>query len=94
MKVKPSWICNIGEQPRHIKLHFNKYTQQTDIVVLAETSYFILNENSGAIRYQKRFNYGPSCMINYHLAVNGADLYVEEGRSVKRVIDRAEQDGL
>ena len=33
-------------------------------------------------------------MINYHLAVNGADIYVEEGKSVKRIIDRAEQDGL
>lgn len=90
MKVKPAWICNIGEQARHIQIRFNKYTQQTDVVVLGENSLFILNENSGKIRYQKRYNYSPACLLTYHLEGNGADIYVEENEDKDQVIYKAD----
>jgi Bardet-Biedl syndrome 9 protein len=94
IKIKPAWICNIGEQARHIQIHFNKYTQQSDVVVLGENSLFILNENSGSIRYQKRYNFSPACFLTYHLPVNGADIFVEDGEDKREVIDRADHDGL
>lgn len=45
LKIETEWVCNIGEQARQIRMHFNKYTQLFDVVVLGENSLFILNDH-------------------------------------------------
>lgn len=75
--IQPSWVANIGEQARQIRLHLNIYLQHHDIVVLGEQSLFILSEHGGKLRYQKRYQFSPSCFVAYHLPRRGADLYLE-----------------
>jgi|TARA_B110001450_G_C17517196_1_gene438980 hypothetical protein len=52
--LQPTWTANIGEQAREMRVHFNRYLQSADLVVLGEQSFFILNEHGGKLRYQKR----------------------------------------
>ena len=73
-KMEPSWVTNIGEQARQMKLMLNKYTDQNDIIVLGESTLFILNEN-GSIRFQKRYSFSPSCFVPYNMPGMGHDLY-------------------
>ena len=82
-KLSPGWTCNIGEQARQITLHNNRYTGAFDVVVLGEHSIFVLNELNGKIRYQKRFNFSPSCFHSYHLTKMGADLCPLENETVE-----------
>ena len=65
-KLAPEWVANIGEVVMHIVLHKNKYSKSTDIVVSCESLVFILTEK-GEIRYQRRFDFMPSCIKTYHL---------------------------
>lgn len=74
----PEWVSNIGEQAMHIVLHFNKYSSSNDIVVSCESLVLILTEK-GEIRYQRRFDFMPSCLKTYHLPKHGADVYDDEG---------------
>ena len=75
-RMEASWIANLGEQPRQIKMHANRYTEQCDVIVLCESTLFVLNELSGRIRYQKRYTFSPACIFTYHLKKMGADLHV------------------
>ena len=88
-RMEPSWVSNIGEQARQICMHFNKYTQQTDVMVLGEYSLFILTEHQGQIRYQKRLNFSPSYMMPYHLDTPGSDIQLEEGEMLQNVLNSA-----
>jgi len=87
--METTWVCNIGEQARQIRVHFNKYIMQNDIVVLGETTLFILLEHEGEIRFQKRYHFAPSCLIPYHLRGSGNDLYLEPEEDVDELIYRA-----
>ena len=78
-KLAPEWVANIGEVAMHIVLHKNKYSKSTDIVVSCESLVFILTEK-GEIRYQRRFDFMPSCIKTYHLQKSGADVYDDEGQ--------------
>ena len=75
--MEPSWVTNIGEQAKQMRIHFNKYLDDNDIVVLAENTLFILSENGGKIRFQKRFGYSPASFITYHLRNDGKDIFPE-----------------
>jgi len=98
--LQPTWTANIGEQAREMRVHFNRYLQSADIVVLGEQSFFILNEHGGKLRYQKRLSFAPSCFLTYHLKNEGDDLYVDEGPNKERekaaIIEAAatSRDGL
>ena len=76
-KMDPSWVTNIGEQAKQMRLHYNKYLEENDIVVLAENTLFILTENGGKIRFQKRFGFSPASFITYHLRTDGNDIFPE-----------------
>ena len=43
-------MCNLGEQAHHIVYHWNKISKKHDIVVVCDTTIFVINE-SGDIRY-------------------------------------------
>jgi len=77
-RLVADWIANIGEQPYHIVTHFNKYHHHQDIIVSCESTIFILTEQ-GEIRYQRRFDFTPSCLKAYHLPRESADVYNDEG---------------
>ncbi len=50
-KVVPSWVTNIGEHPRQMKIHKSKYANSNDIVVLGEQTLFIMSEIGGTLRF-------------------------------------------
>jgi len=87
--METQWTSNIGEQARQIRVHDNKYTEQTDILVLGESSFFILTELSGEIRFQKRYAFSPTCFKSYHLDGIGRDLYVAPGEHLDDIITQA-----
>jgi hypothetical protein len=60
-KLAPEWVANIGEPAMHSVLHTNKYSNCHDIVVSCESLVLILTEK-GEIRYQRRFDFMPSCI--------------------------------
>jgi hypothetical protein len=91
--IEPSWVANIGEQARQISIHYNIYLQNNDIIVLGESSMFIVSEHGGKVRYQRRYTFSPSCFISYHLPRRGADLFVEPKQSVEQVIESLESFG-
>lgn len=90
--LQPAWIANLGEQSNHMKTHLNKYTEKYDVVVACDQSLFILTDE-GTLRYQKRFEYTPSCLKTYHLSAFGADIYEDHERSAATVIEDAESSG-
>lgn len=47
-------------------VHHNKYTDLKEVLVSCEQTFFILTDK-GQIRYQRRLEYVPSCMLSYHL---------------------------
>ncbi len=55
-----------------------------DIIVSCEQTIFILTE-LGEIRYQRRFEYSPSCLLSYHLGKKDGDIYEDEERTVDSV---------
>ena len=82
-KLVADWITNLGEQAMHIVTHFNKYHNHQDIIVSCESTVFILTEQ-GEIRYQRRFDFMPSCVKVYHLSRVNADVYNDEGNRALR----------
>ena len=55
-----------------------------DIIVSCEQTLFILDEQ-GLIRYQRRYEYTPSCIYPYHLERNYADVFEDEERSAENI---------
>ena len=47
--------------------HYNKVSRRSDIVIVGEQTFFVLNEGDGKIRYQRRLEYNPSCLRVYHV---------------------------
>lgn len=86
-KLKPDWVFNVGEQPMHIVTHFNKYSNFHDIVVSCESTVLVLTEQ-GEIRYQRRFDFMPSCLKVYHLLRKGADVFDDDGK--RSLVDNKE----
>lgn len=78
-KVVADWITNIGEQAMHMVIHLNKYSNFHDIVITCESMLLILTEK-GEIRYQRRFDYMPSCLKVYHLPKKGSDIFDDDGK--------------
>lgn len=94
-KMQTSWTTNIGEQARQICLHLNRYTQQNDVVVLGESTIFVLNEGNGHIRFQKRFTFTPACFITYNLSGSlGEELFVPQGENPDEIVDKATRGDL
>lgn len=60
-----------------MRAHQNRYTKTIDIVVACEQTIFILNER-GTIRYQRRLEFQPSCLLTYHLPSIGADIHIAD----------------
>ena len=83
-KVKPDWVCNIGEQAFHMHYHKNKNTKKYDIVVVGTQTLFIVTEGGGKLRYQRRLDYPPSCIKTYHLG-NASEIYRDENRNLAEV---------
>jgi hypothetical protein len=65
-KIEPDWTCNLGEQPMLMNVHHNRYSDSKEVLVSGEQTFFIITDK-GQIRYQRRLEYVPSCMISYHL---------------------------
>ena len=47
----------------------------------------------GKIRYQRRLEFTPSCLMTYHLNTPGADIYEDENRSRGQVMVDAQIPG-
>ena len=60
-----------------------------DLVVLGEQSLFVVSEHGGAVRYQRRFDFSPSCILAYSLRTMGDDLFVAPGEDKSQIIDNA-----
>ena len=51
-----------------------------EVVVSCEQTIFVLTDK-GQIRYQRRLDYTPSCLLTYHLPQYGADFYEDDERT-------------
>lgn len=51
---------------------------------------FVLNEK-GHIRYQRRLEYSPSCLMVYNLPTSGGDIYEDNMRTVGQVMTDARE---
>ena len=68
--IQVEWSLNVGEQVVDILVaRFSRAlsSTQVDIIVLCERSMFCLKE-SGAVRFQKRFDYPTACCVPYHVS--------------------------
>lgn len=81
----PEWTANLGEQPMHITIQANEYSNVNDIVVTCEQTWFVLTQH-GQIRYQRRLEYSPSCLMTYHLDKMYGDIYEDESRTQDDVL--------
>jgi len=68
--------------------HHNRYTNAKEIVVSCEQTIFVINDK-GQIRYQRRLEYTPSCLLTYHLQGHGADIFEDEERKKESVLAQA-----
>lgn len=87
----PDWTCNLGEQPNFVAVHLNRYTRQYDIVVACDQTFFIANDR-GLLRYQRRLEFTPSCLLTYHLPKSGADIYEDDSRNRGQVMTDAREN--
>jgi hypothetical protein len=53
--------------------------------VVGEQTFFILQENDGKIRYQRRLEYTPSCVKAYHVPGKNKDIFENENRNASDV---------
>ena len=65
--------------------HFNKYSNSNEIVVTGEQTLFVITDK-GQIRYQRRLDYQPSCLMTYHLEAMGADIFEDDERTKQQVM--------
>ena len=76
-------------------MHFSRFTETNEIVVLGESTMFIINESNGNIRYQKRFSFTPACFIPYNLnCALGDELYVAPGMDRNILVEAASRGNL
>ena len=87
-RIEPEWTCNLGEQPMLMVTHYNRYTETKEVLVSCEQSIFIITDKGG-IRYQRRLDYTPSCLLTYHLDQHGADIYEDDERTKDSVLLQA-----
>lgn len=64
--------------------HHNQYSDSKEVIVSCEQTLFIINA-AGQIRYQRRLDYTPSCLLTYHLEKHGADIFEDEERTKESV---------
>ena len=88
-RLEPHWIANLGEQASHLVYHMNKTSKKYDVVVVGEQTFFVLNEQDGRIRYQRRLEFAPSCIATYHTA---KDVFENEDRNAEQVLQQASQN--
>ena len=67
-----------------IVAHHNRYSDAKELVVTCEQTMFIIT-HKGQIRFQRRLEFTPSCLLTYHLGKHGADIYEDEERSKEDV---------
>ena len=60
--------------------HHNRYSDQKELVVSCEQTIFIVSDK-GQIRWQRRLDYTPSCLLTYHLGNYGADIHEDDERT-------------
>lgn len=68
--------------------HFNKYSNTNEVVVSGEQTVFVVTDK-GQIRYQRRLDYTPSCLMTYHLEAMGADIFEDDERKKEQVMAQA-----
>lgn len=68
--------------------HYNQISRRHDIVIVGEQTFFVLNENDGKIRYQRRLEFTPSCVHTYHIPSH-KDIYETEERSMVEIRSKA-----
>ena len=68
--------------------HFNKYSNTNEVVVSGEQTVFVVTDK-GQIRYQRRLDYAPSCLMTYHLEAMGADIFEDDERKKEQVMGQA-----
>ena len=69
--------------------HFNKYSNTNEVVVSGEQTVFVVTDK-GQIRYQRRLDYTPSCLMTYHLEAMGADIFEDDERKKEQVMAQAQ----
>lgn len=84
-RLEPDWVCNLGETAQHLVYHLNQISRKQDIVVIGEQTVFVLNEQEGKIRYQRRLEYTPSCVKTYHVPGNKDIFESGEERNARQV---------
>jgi Bardet-Biedl syndrome 9 protein len=65
-KIMYSWVVNLGELVRDIKVIDNKITRKQEVMVLTETMLHLL-EDSGKIIFQKKLDYEPMSLYVYNI---------------------------
>ena len=68
-----------------MRIHHNRYTESKEVLVSCEQTFFVITEK-GQIRYQRRLDYTPSCLLSYHLDAFGADIFEDEERTKDGVL--------
>ena len=73
-----NWVCNIGEQAFHMVYHANKNPMGrkkiNSLVAVGDQTMFIIDEETGKILFQKRYDFSPSCIKIYHNE-RGSEIY-------------------
>ena len=67
-----------------IVAHHNRYSDSKELVVTGEQTLFIITDK-GQIRFQRRLEFTPSCLLTYHLGKFGADIYEDDERTKEDV---------
>ena len=62
-------------------------------MVSCDQTVFILTDK-GKIRFQRRLEYTPSCLYTYHLGTKGEDIFEDEDRSKRDVLESASEGSL
>ncbi len=65
-KVIYSWVINLGELVKEIKIVDNKITKKQEILVLSETTLHLLDDN-GKLLFQKKLDCEPMSIYPYSI---------------------------